>query len=129
MKCIQEGKAHKSFLTILILSSNFSVVSAQELTNERIDTVKELPKVIAVRYGNDLVPDENTAVQIADVILKRRTASVNFDKLKPYLVKSIADDKVWEIKITQEVFVGKFSYWYVRINKNTGEILNIWVER
>lgn len=125
-----------TLFTLSILCINSLNVNAQEIEiilqevdDDTKDPIREVPKKILYKYATPLIPDEETAIEYADIVLKKRYKNIDFNQLKPYEIKLIADDWIWEIKVTQQVFYWKKSYFYLRINKNTGEIVNFWVER
>ena len=98
---------------------------SQEELEINIDPIKDLPKEISTKYGTDIIPDKETALMYADIILKKRYINVDFDVLKPYEISLIAEDKVWEIKVLRKPNY----YYHLRLNKNNGEVLNIWVDK
>lgn len=115
---------------LILFSSLLMILSVKSFAQDTIsDPIKDLPKEIKSHYGTDIIPDESTAMELAEVILKNRYRSTNFKKLKPFGINLIADDKVWDIKIVQNTFRVKTTEYHVRLNKNTGEVLNIWVKR
>lgn len=117
------------FLVITLLSckSNAQVDKLQEIDDSYKDPFKDLPKELNYKYGKPMIPDEETALQYADLVLKKRY-NIPFDEFKPYQIKLIADDRVWEIKVSIERYVGRYVYYFIRINKNNGEIVNCWRE-
>jgi hypothetical protein len=106
-----------------------SLISCKSLGQKSNNPITDLPKEIDTRYGIDIVPNEKTALKIAEIILEERFVNVNFNDLKPFQINLIADEKVWEIIVVEKVFKGKITTYNLRINKNTGEILNLWVIR
>lgn len=127
----------KDFLLVLIFFSvnfynsdaqNIEVI-VQEIEEGVKDPIRDIPKKINYKYVNPIIPDKETALLYADVIFKKRYKNVDFDSLKPYDIKLVAEDWIWEVKVTQETFQGKYTYFYLRINKNTGEIVNSWADR
>lgn len=102
---------------------------SQEKLETNIDPIKDLPREISTKYGTDIIPDEETALEYADVILKKRYINTQIDKLKPYEIELIAEGKVWEIKLPTDPRLREVAYFHLRINKNNGEVLNIWVDK
>lgn len=116
-------------ITLLVISYqqvNAQVDKLQEIDDTYKDPIKDLPKEIDYKYGKPMIPDEETALQYADIILKKRFRNIPFDDLKPYTINLIANERVWEIKVHIENYKDK--YFLIRINKNNGEILNCWLE-
>lgn len=109
---------------ILILLVIFLTFINNAFSQRKVD---DLPKNITQSYGTDIIPDEKTAIKIAEIILLKRY--VNIDSLnyfKPFKVKLICNDRVWELKLEEiEDKIYKKNY-NIRLNKNTGEVLNIW---
>jgi len=102
------------------------ISTSQEHKSKRHDRIRDLPKKINIVYGTDIIPDKETALQYADLIFKTRYPNTPFDNLKPYTINLIGDEKVWEVKVPIGNYDNK--YYILRINKNTGEIINIWLE-
>lgn len=50
--------------------------------SDNIDPIKDLPKEISNKYGTDIIPDKETALMYADIILKKRYINVDFDIFK-----------------------------------------------
>lgn len=94
--------------------------------------IKDLPKEIVVKFGIDIIPNEDLALKVAESILREHNRNVEFNDLKPFTINLIADGKVWDISISDkpntEYRVIRRTY-HLRINKNTGEVLNYWVDR
>ena len=107
----------KKIIIILLISLN-------SFGQQKID---DLPKVIIERFGIDIVPNEKTAIKLTKIIFKERFVNIrNFNNFKPFEVKLICEGKVWEVKIENKIEKPyKFAY-FIRINKNTGEVLNLW---
>lgn len=94
----------KNIAIIIFLIFGFHSINAQiEKTSKTVslskDPVKDLPEEITYRYNVPIIPDEQTALLYADMILKRRYKGMDFDKVKPYSINLIEDEKVWEVKI------------------------------
>lgn len=106
-------------------AQNVEVV-VQEVDEDAKDPIKDIPKKIYYKYGKPMIPDKETALQYADLVLKKRFRNVPFDEFKPYIINLIADERVWEIKVQIADYANK--YFLIRINKNNGEILNCWQE-
>lgn len=92
----------KDFLLALIfLSVNFYnsdaqniEVIVQEIEEGVKDPIRDIPKKINYKYVNPIIPDKETALLYADVIFKKRYKNVDFDSLKPYDIKLVAEDCV-----------------------------------
>lgn len=105
---------------------NAQVDKLQKIDDTYKDPIKDLPKELGYKYGKAMIPDKETALQYADLVLKKRFRNVPFDDFKPYIINLIADERVWEIKVQIADYTNK--YFLIRINKNNGEILNCWQE-
>lgn len=92
------------------------------------DPIKDLPKEIKERYIIPLVGNKDTALSISKLIIKERYQKVNVNALIVDKAVLIADEKVWEIVLKNPV-PGFMPVYNIRINKNTGEILNFWVAK
>lgn len=105
------------------------ITFSQERNTKVRDRIKDLPKKINVVYVINIISDENTAIEYAKIILKKRYPNVSFEKLEPFEITSIAEGKVWEVKIPTDPQLRGIAHYHIRINKNTGEILNFWVDK
>ncbi|MBN9284403.1 MULTISPECIES: hypothetical protein [unclassified Flavobacterium] len=101
------------------------------LKDKLYNPVTDLPKKITERYAIDIVTDKEMALKLADIIYKEQYRNIDFEQLKPFTVNLIADGKVWEIiASSKKVGVpGVDRTYYLRINKNTAEVINLWVKR
>lgn len=113
-------------IIILLVLTSVACSSGKNNSNP----IKDTPKELTHKYGTDLVPSKNVASEIASIIWKERYLNDDIDAYKPFNVSSIEDDKVWEViaKSPNKNTVLKRVY-HMKINKNTGEILNNWVEK
>ena len=111
-------------IKFILLFSIIMLLNFNSYSQEVFNPITDLPKEIAERYGTDIVPDEKTALKIAEIIFKAGYINTKFDKLKPFEIKLIADNRVWEVKAVQQTFINKKTIFCIRINKNTGEVLN-----
>ncbi len=93
-----------------------------------VDPIKDLPKVINERYVIPLVGNKDTALNISKLIIKERYQKVNIEALIVDKAILIADERVWEIVLKSPVS-GFMNVYNIRINKNTGEVLNFWVAK
>src|SRR5690606_10831481 len=123
---IQKEKDIKNIVFIIFMCFITQISTSQEKKSKGYDRIKDLPKKIDVVYGTDIIPDKETALQYADLIFKTRYPNTPFDNLKPYTINLIADERVWEVKVP--IGNNNNKYYILRINKNTGEIINIWLE-
>jgi hypothetical protein len=89
--------------------------------------VTRLPKKVNYRYGIDLIENEKIALDFTKLILKNKYKNIDFDNSK-YIVKLILDDRVWEIEvvINRTGITGIDKTFFIRINRNTGEVYNLW---
>jgi len=114
-----------------IYLSVFLLLSCSTLKQTNYNPITDLPKEINVRYGTDVISKEESALKIAEILFIEDSPNTNFDVYKPFKIQLIADGKVWDIEAsTQEKnFKGIRKTYHIRINKNTAEVLNFWVER
>lgn len=111
----------KLFATILFFASiSFSCFGQKRIS----DIPKE--KQLTYSFGTDIVPDQETAIKMADVILKKRYPPLRNYEDMPLVVKPIVNGKVWEVTLTVEKDSLAEKTYTIRINKNTGEVLAIW---
>ncbi len=68
-------------LYLLFLFTTTSLFSQNES-----NIIKDLPNEITVKYGTDILPNEKTALSVAEIILKERYLNTKFDKLKPFKI-------------------------------------------
>lgn len=115
---------------ILFFLCMFShVIYSQETLNLEINPIRDLPKEITIKYSIDIIPDKETALEYADLILKNRYINTKIDDLKPYEIELNKEGTVWKIKLPTDNRLRRKAYFHLNINKNTGEILNIWVDK
>lgn len=85
--------------------------------NRKID---QLPCKFIEHYGTDIISDEETAIKYTDILIRKEL--LDPEKVEPYQISLIADNKVWHIVVKNyNCFYCKI---YININKNTGEVLN-----
>jgi len=110
-------------ILVLFISNTY----AQQPDND-IPFNQQLPNKIERRYGNDLIKDKKMATDYALLIFKSVYKNVDFDNLESIEIREIAENKVWDIKAVRLALPNsnKYFYYNIRINKNTGEVLNIW---
>ena len=115
----QIGQILLAFILINILNSckTKNVDPMQHITN--------IDKPIKIRFGNNIIKDEEMALFMAEYIFSNRYKNIDFKKFKPFVIQSIEGNKVWEIIASKKLY-GKKPTFTIRINKNTGEILNLW---
>lgn len=112
----------KSCVFILLISGCKSTQTTP------INPIKDLPKEINERYVIPLVGNKETALSISKLIIKERYQKVNVEALIVDKAILVADEKVWEIVLKSPVS-GFMHVYNIRINKNTGEVLNFWVAK
>ena len=117
----------KLYYIFSILVFFISNTYAQQPDND-IPFNQQLPNKIERRYGNDLIKDKKMATDYALLIFKSVYKNVDFDNLESIEIREIAENKVWDIKAVRLALPNsnKYFYYNIRINKNTGEVLNIW---
>lgn len=93
---------------------------------EPYNPIRDIPKEIKEKYVIPLVGNEETALGIAKLIIKERYKDVNIDSLTLEKIELVSEEKVWEI-VLKTPNAGFGLIFNIRINKNTGEILNYWV--
>ena len=119
----------KKLIFILLLSITNQIIYSQEESYFDDNMSDRKNYDIKYSYLIDIIPDEETAIQYADIILKKRYVNIKIENLKPYKIKLIDDGKVWEIKLPKYKDIKYKFYYNIRINKNTGEILDIWQDK
>lgn len=78
------------------------------------------------KFDVDLVPNEKTAIEIANIIWSARYEGLKWYKDLPYTVV-LEDNKVWYVKNNlPKGYYGKILH--IKINKYDGRILYIWSE-
>lgn len=123
---MKKGKDIRSLILILLA---LTLINCKSSVQVKSNPVEGLPKEIKTRYSIDMVPNETIALNLSQIILQERFLNTKFENLKPFEINLIAEGKVWDIKVTEKVFKNKTTTYHLRINKNTSEILNLWVER
>ena len=110
-----------TLLILLLIAFNSKLIGQQK--------VDDLPKEIIVRYGIDMVPNEKSAIEISKIIFKERFVNLKYKYFKPFMVCLIADGKVWDLVLSPKKEEMHPIIYHIRINKNTGEIINFWIEK
>lgn len=78
---------------------------------------------LIIKRSDGFVADENTALIIADAVLRSVYGDV-IDNEKPFNIKLVENDTVWLISGTLPTgYLGGVAY--IKISKETGEILGI----
>ncbi|MCW1962894.1 hypothetical protein [Chryseobacterium viscerum] len=99
---------------------------AQQLKKENCKDknrdIDQLPCKITEHYGIDMIPDENATIKYVDILIKKDL--LDPEKVKPYQISLIADNKVWHIIVKS--YNCRNCKIYININKNTGEVLNFY---
>ncbi|MDR6513925.1 hypothetical protein [Chryseobacterium camelliae] len=115
----------KKILILLYFFPLCITAQQQEKCSDKKRGIKQLPCTIVNRYGIDMIPDEETAIKYVDILIRKRDL-LDPERCKPYQINLIADNRVWEVVIKSY----KCSYCkiFININKNTGEVLNIYRE-
>jgi hypothetical protein len=113
----------KKSILLLLLLTVFNGCKSMKDDNP----VTRLPKKVNYRYGIDLIENEKIALDFTKLILKNKYKNIDFDNSK-YIVKLILDDRVWEIEvvINRTGITGIDKTFFIRINRNTGEVYNLW---
>ncbi len=105
----------------------FSMVGCSSVA-QSINPIRDTPLPIKERYGIDLISSKELAVKIAELIWKEKYND-DIDSYKPFKVKLVNDGKVWEVigvnKAKNRSILKRV--YHMKINRNTGEILNNWV--
>lgn len=114
----------KVYLKYVVLF--FILVSCKTNQSVVLDPIKDIPKNITNRFVIPMVNNKETALGMCKLIIKERYAKVDVDKLVLDKAILVANDKVWEI-VLRTPNLGFGYIFNIRINKNTGEILNFWV--
>lgn len=109
----------------------FILVGCNVQNKTTYDPIKDIPKEITNRYGQDMILSEDMALSIAEIIFKAHDKYNSFDDYKPFSINLVSDGRVWEI-IAKPVSGNLHSVrkkYYLRLNKNTGEVLNFWTDK
>lgn len=104
----------------------FLVSACKSSQTTAVDPIKDLPNLVNERYVIPLVGNKETALNISKLIIKERYQKVNVETLIVDKAILVANEKVWEIVLKSPVS-GFMHVYNIRINRNTGEILNFWV--
>lgn len=116
-------------ITVLFISCGSCKSQSKETTDEDYninynDYIKKTGK--PQNFNQDLVPDEKTAILIADIIWNARFEGLKWSKEIPYTV-ILEDKKIWYVKTNlPKNYIGKILH--IKINKYDGRILYIWIE-
>lgn len=118
------------FLMLCLAATGSAQINKGKRNNDpNYDPIKDLPEIINSKYVIPMIPNEETALQYAEIILKKRYKGMDFEEVKPFEVHLIADEKVWDIQAPVNKRLRGIAYFHLRINKNTGEVLNSWVDK
>lgn len=107
------------FLPLCVLGQQNKQVECKDKNRGK----DQLPCKIANRYGTDIIPDEETLIKYIDILINKREL-LTPERVKPYQISSIANDKVWHIVVKS--YNCRYCKIYININKNTGEVLNFY---
>ena len=78
------------------------------------------------KFVPDLIPNEETAIKLADLIWEARYKTTKNMHVLPYSVK-LENDTIWYVKTNlANGFMGEV--FHVKINKYDGKILYVWSE-
>ena len=78
------------------------------------------------KFEPDLVPDEKTAIKVANAIWDSRYGNSTVVRDLPYTV-TLEENKVWFVKTNlPKGYVGQILF--IKINKYDGKILYVWSE-
>ena len=86
-------------------------------------TIDQLPCKIVNRYGADIISDEEMLIKYTDILISKREL-LNPERVKPYSISSIANNKVWHVVVKS--YNCRYCKIYININKNTAEVLNFY---
>lgn len=100
------------------------VSSCITISEQNDRSYSELPAHINQRYGSDIIDNQEMALKFARLVFENKYKYVNFDSLCTFKIESISEDRVWEIVASNPKIYYSRQYT-MRINKNTGEILNL----
>ena len=119
----------KKLVFIILLSITNQIIYSQEEFYFYENQSEDRKYDIKIRYLNDIIADEKTAIEYAYVVFKNRYVNINIENFSKYKIQLIENDKIWDIKVPK-YDDPKYKYYYnIRINKNTGEILDIWQDK
>jgi len=107
------------FLPLCVLAQQ----NRESKCKDRNRGINQLPCKIENRYGTDIIQDEETLIKYIDILINKRELLAP-ERVKPYQVSSIANDKVWHIVVKS--YNCRYCKIYININKNTGEVLNFY---
>lgn len=119
----------KKLIFISLLSITNQIIYSQEESFFYDRQSEERKYDIKIGFLTDIIADEKTAIEYAYIILKNRYVNNNIENFSKYKIQLIENDKIWDIKVPK-YDDPKYKYYYnIRINKNTGEILDIWQDK
>lgn len=101
---------------ILILLLLLSFGCKTSLNNQSQDEME---------FAIDIINDEMIALKYAELVLSNKFANVDFEKFKPFEIKSIDNDKNWYIIAKDKSDVIKKNSFQIKISKNNGKVLDI----
>ncbi|MCU7613902.1 hypothetical protein N0B16_05580 [Chryseobacterium sp. GMJ5] len=104
------------FLPLCLLAQQVK----KEKCKDKNRSINQLPCKITERYGIDMMPDEKAIIKYVDLLIKKDL--LDPEKVKPYQISLIADNKVWHIVLKS--YNCRNCNIYINVNKNTGEVLN-----
>lgn len=119
----------KKDIRLLIIIPFFLIFNGCVSKKEVVDPIKELPNSIQNNFGTDILPNKEVAIKVCEIILLERYKNVDFNNYKPFIIESISEDRVWYIRAVQKDNPQRKHVYNIKINKNTGEVYNIWVDR
>lgn len=113
----------RKFLIVLYFLPLFAICQQEkkQKCSDKNRGIDQLPCKIIHRYGTDVIPDEETLIKYVDLLVNKRSL-LDPEKIKPYQVSLLADNKIWHIVVKS--YNCLYCKIYININKNTGEILN-----
>jgi hypothetical protein len=91
------------------------------------DAVRDIPKKIKVVYLKNLIDSKETAIKLGELII-RDYYSLKEINLKVLSANLVSDEKVWDI-LFSNAEAGFTHRYIIRLNRNTGEVLNIWRQK
>ena len=116
---------NRTFKSLILYSIIITFMSCKTSNVNQMAMITSIEKPLKSRYGTDVIYSEATALIITQTIFEERYENIDFEKFKPFIINLIEDKKVWEIIASKKI--GPYTPTYtIRINKNTGEILNLW---
>lgn len=85
----------KKNVLIILLSMFTNFIYSQKTNQEEKNPIIDLPDQITFEYRIDIIPDKETALKYADIILKSRYINTKIDELKTYEIELTTEGKVW----------------------------------